>query len=123
MTKIGFREAKKWVIAALKSGDYQHVSRDDIETKNLLEIGAVSTADLVNVILKCRDCRTTPKVPELKHAGQWYIVLNRGAAFYVGRETLQALQGICLSARIWMKKPSDGKKPCCEMMAVVPLHH
>ena len=54
MTKIGFREAKKWVIAALESGDYQHVSRDDIETKNLLEIGAVSTADLVNVILKCR---------------------------------------------------------------------
>ena len=53
MTKIGFREAKNRVIAALKSDAYQHEARDDIETKNLLKIGEVSTADLVDVISKC----------------------------------------------------------------------
>lgn len=32
--KFGFREAQQAVIAALESGEYQHVSRRDIDVKN-----------------------------------------------------------------------------------------
>ncbi len=38
----GFRKAKRDVIAALETGDYLHVSRGDIEVKNLLATGEVT---------------------------------------------------------------------------------
>lgn len=45
--KTGFREAQRAVIAALESGEYQHVSRGDIDIKNLLATGEVSARAVV----------------------------------------------------------------------------
>ncbi|WP_449433967.1 hypothetical protein [Pseudomonas putida] len=49
----GFRKAKRAVIDALESGDYQHVARGDIEIKNLLATGAVSAAQVAGCIRGC----------------------------------------------------------------------
>ncbi len=53
-SKIGFKEARKRVIAALQSGTYQHEVRSQIDTKNLLHTGQVSSADLCEVLKKCK---------------------------------------------------------------------
>lgn len=50
---MGFKAAKKAVLAALKQGDYQHAARNDIDVKNLLAAGEVSAEDVMNVIRRC----------------------------------------------------------------------
>ncbi|OUM29944.1 hypothetical protein B8W72_17685 [Pseudomonas putida] len=52
--KIGFREAQRAVIEALESGEYQHVSRGDIDLKNLLATGEVSACEVAEVVRSCR---------------------------------------------------------------------
>lgn len=46
----GFKEIKKAVIAALKSGDYQHEARGDINVKNRLATGELAASDVVAII-------------------------------------------------------------------------
>ncbi|EKT4450243.1 hypothetical protein NPS49_16395 [Pseudomonas putida] len=79
--KTGFREAQRAVIAALESGEYQHVSRGDIDIKNLLATGEVSAREVVEVVRSCRGIHhaSSPhhavaavEVHVLKRDG-WYI--------------------------------------------------
>jgi len=79
--KFGFREAQRAVIAALESGEYQHVSRRDIDVKNLLATGEVSAGEVAEVVRSCRGIHhaSTPhhavsaiEVHVLKRDG-WYI--------------------------------------------------
>ncbi|EKT4562690.1 hypothetical protein QEM42_003891 [Pseudomonas putida] len=79
--KTGFREAQRAVIAALESGEYQHVSRGDIDIKNLLATGEVSAREVVEVVRYCRGIHhaSSPhhavaavEVHVLKRDG-WYI--------------------------------------------------
>jgi len=79
--KFDFREAQRAVIAALESGDYQHVSHRDIDVKNLLATGEVSATEVAEVVRSCRGIHhvSTPhhavaavEVHVLKREG-WYI--------------------------------------------------
>ncbi|WP_394673413.1 hypothetical protein [Limnobacter sp.] len=47
---MGYTFAKKEILSALKSGNYQHESRGDIDVKNLLAMGKV-TADQVAALV------------------------------------------------------------------------
>lgn len=79
--KIGFKEAKRRAIEALRNRTYQIAQRQQIETKNLLYDNAVSEEDVIEVIIKCRgqdhemrphDTVKTVDVHILKKDG-WYI--------------------------------------------------
>ena len=50
---IGFTEAKQRLIRALTEGRFLHEARGQIETKNLLLMGLVSTDELLAVIRRC----------------------------------------------------------------------
>lgn len=62
MVEIGFREVKRVVLASLASGNYQHAARGSIDTKNLLQTGHVTAAEIADVIRRCRGqhLRKTP---------------------------------------------------------------
>jgi len=47
---MGFNQAKKSILIALKNGEYQHEVRDDYITKNLLQTGEISAQDVINII-------------------------------------------------------------------------
>lgn len=49
----GFRAVRSAVVAALESGSYLHVSRGDIEVKNLLAIGEVGAGEVIDIIHSC----------------------------------------------------------------------
>lgn len=49
----GFEAVRRALIAALEAGLYLHASHGDIEVKNLLATGAVSAAQVIDVILAC----------------------------------------------------------------------
>ncbi|WP_336334823.1 hypothetical protein [Pseudomonas putida] len=79
--RIGFREAQRAVIAALETGEYQHVSRGNIDVKNLLATGEVSASELAAVVRSCRGIHHASgphhavaaiEVHVLKREG-WYI--------------------------------------------------
>ena len=54
MTKrIGFTEAKQRLIRALTEGRFLHEARGQIETKNLLLMGQVTTEELLAVVRRC----------------------------------------------------------------------
>ena len=48
-----FSEARRRLIDALSSGAYGHAERGNIDTKNLLAIGAVSPEQVREVIVRC----------------------------------------------------------------------
>ncbi|MBA96175.1 MAG: hypothetical protein COB29_07855 [Sulfitobacter sp.] len=52
--KIGFKEAKRRAIEALRDKTYEVETRREIETKNLLYSNAVSEEEIIDVISKCR---------------------------------------------------------------------
>jgi hypothetical protein len=51
---MGFKEIKRAVLAALANGNYQHAARGSIDTKNLLQTGFVTAAEVSDVIRRCR---------------------------------------------------------------------
>lgn len=51
---MGFKDAKKALITALQTGNFQHQSRVNISTKNLLSTGAVTAADVLSIIGRCK---------------------------------------------------------------------
>ncbi len=78
---MGFTEAKRRVLNALKSGLFQHAVRDAIDEKNLLHTGEVSTEEVIGIINKCNGTHHTQSphhmisniaVHVLKRDG-WYI--------------------------------------------------
>ncbi|MDD9724578.1 hypothetical protein PVV74_03825 [Roseovarius sp. SK2] len=79
--KIGFKEAKRRAIEALRNKTYQIAERREIETKNLLYDNSVSEEDVIKVNSKCRgqdhemrphDMVKTVDVHILRKDG-WYI--------------------------------------------------
>lgn len=50
----GFLAARTRVIAALKDGRVQHDARDALAEKNLLAVGAVTPAEVISVLERCR---------------------------------------------------------------------
>lgn len=53
MERFGFREAKKRLIEALQQGTFQHEARDQVATKNLLQVGQISPEELCEIIKRC----------------------------------------------------------------------
>lgn len=51
---MGFKAVQKLLVDALTSGRYQHEERADIETKNLLAAGDVTTDFVVRLIQMCK---------------------------------------------------------------------
>lgn len=80
-SRSGFKAAKSALLAALRSGNYQHEVRDDIDVKNLLSTGAMAPSALVAIINRATglDHSTSPHhgdasitVHVLKTGG-WYV--------------------------------------------------
>jgi hypothetical protein len=46
----GFRQAKPGVLAALRSGNFQHEARDVLAEKNLLAIGDVTATEVIQAV-------------------------------------------------------------------------
>ena len=53
MGGMGFKEARQKAIEALKNGKYQHEARADIDVKNLLQLGSVSTQEVIDILRIC----------------------------------------------------------------------
>ena len=53
MNCVGFKEAKRRLLAALDTGNYQHEARKGIDTKNLLQTGEVSAQTLAALVHRC----------------------------------------------------------------------
>ena len=79
--KIGFKEAKRRAIEALRDKTYDIEARREIKTKNLLYSNAVSEEEIIDVISRCRgqdhemgphDMVKTVDVHILRKDG-WYI--------------------------------------------------
>lgn len=51
---MGFREAKKQVIACLRAGYVLHEARDEIDAKNIFATGSVSNEEVEQIILRAR---------------------------------------------------------------------
>lgn len=50
---MGFKEVRIRLIAALQSGAYLHEARGQIDTKNLLQRGLISTEQVLEVVKRC----------------------------------------------------------------------
>ncbi|MCW8916699.1 MAG: hypothetical protein OQK24_12725 [Magnetovibrio sp.] len=51
---MGFSEAKKAVINALRNGNFMHATRESIEIKNELATGVVTPDEVAKIIKGCR---------------------------------------------------------------------
>lgn len=51
---MGFKDARSRAIEALKSGDFEHATRADIDDKNLLFTGEVTVSKLIELLKGCR---------------------------------------------------------------------
>jgi len=51
---MSFNKVRKQVIGALLDGRFSHEERDQAEAKNLLATGAVSPADVVDLLHRCK---------------------------------------------------------------------
>lgn len=88
---MGFRDAKVRVIRCLLSGAYQHEQRGDIDVKNLLAIGEIGAAEVIEVLKHARgtDYSVSPHhrvravdVHLVKRQGwyiKWYFLTENGA--------------------------------------------
>jgi hypothetical protein len=77
----GFRAVRAQVIEALQKGHFLHESRNNIDVKNLLAVGAVSVEDVIGLITRAKgtDHQSSPHhldgsitVHVIKSSG-WYI--------------------------------------------------
>jgi hypothetical protein len=78
---VGWSTVKPKVIRALKDGTFQHEARNAIDTKNLLQMGAVTADDVIQLLKNARgnDHSVSPhhrdpgiEVNIVKRQG-WYI--------------------------------------------------
>jgi hypothetical protein len=51
---MGFRDAKRRLIASVLAGDYQHEPREVVEGKNLLDTGDVTPGEVADLVGRCR---------------------------------------------------------------------
>ncbi len=78
---MGWKQVKADVLQALASGSFLHESRDAIDDKNLLAVGAVTPDEVSKIVRKCNGTHhsSSPhhrepaiEVHVLRHSG-WYI--------------------------------------------------
>jgi hypothetical protein len=78
---MGFKDAKRALLRALKNGTYQHYARNDISAKNKLLTGEISVEAVIRIVGKCSGTNHTMSahhadqsitVHVLKRDG-WYI--------------------------------------------------
>lgn len=81
---VGFKEARRRLVAALRSGRYQHEARRGIDTKNLLATGAISALELCEWAKGCNgSCHSSSahhsdarvEVHVLRRSG-WYVTAS-----------------------------------------------
>lgn len=82
---MAFRDAKKQVIACLKTGNIRHESRSELDIKNLLAVGDVDAKDVAAILGRARgnDYKSSSHhsypsievhIVKTKHLGKdWYI--------------------------------------------------
>jgi len=82
---LGFNEAKSKVLECLKSGDFEHEERNNIDVKNHLATGDISLGDAIRIIKRARGNNhttaphhflegVTVHIITIKYLGQkWYI--------------------------------------------------
>jgi len=78
---LGFSAAKRKLLAALASGDFQHEVRDAIDVKNVLATGQLSVAELVAIVRRANGLEhsTSPHhgdasiMVHVFRTGGWYI--------------------------------------------------
>ena len=51
---MGFNEAKGKIVECLETGDFRHEERNDIDIKNLLATGKVTTREVLKIILRAK---------------------------------------------------------------------
>lgn len=51
---MGLKDARRALIAALRSGDFQHEARHVISEKNLLAVGDISEDDVIHLLQRTR---------------------------------------------------------------------
>jgi hypothetical protein len=51
---MGFRAARQQVIQSLLDGNFQIEAREAVESRNLLELGLVTPAHVVELLRRCR---------------------------------------------------------------------
>ncbi len=54
MERMGFKEAKRKVLESIDDGSIRHETRSDIDQKNLLHSGQVTTAEVRELITRSR---------------------------------------------------------------------
>jgi len=81
----GFRIARRDVITALESGNYLHVSRGDIEVKNLLASGAISASEVAEIIRSCKGSHHSSSPHHAVASVEVHVLRRRGwyIKFYV----------------------------------------
>ncbi|MDH3997512.1 MAG: hypothetical protein OET90_01620 [Desulfuromonadales bacterium] len=82
---MGFKDAKEGALRCLRSGDYAHAVRDEIDVKNLLACGLVTEEDVIALINRTKgnqheerphdnDRSVTVHIFKPQHKGvTWYI--------------------------------------------------
>ncbi len=82
---VKFSEARKQVIQCLESGQVLHEARNNIDVKNLLEVGVVSNEEVAQILRKARgnehsssphhwDASIAVHIVKTRYQGQaWYI--------------------------------------------------
>lgn len=81
MQPSGYSSVKRALIAALRSGNYQHAVRNDIDEKNLLATGVVSAAEVIHCVTRshggqysCSPLHGSVNIPcRLIRSHGWYI--------------------------------------------------
>lgn len=82
---MGFKDAKAALISALKTGNYQHQSRANINTKNLLFTGVVTAAQVLSIIGRCNGSHHTTSKHHSINAIDIHVIEIEGwyVKFYV----------------------------------------
>lgn len=75
---MGFNDAKKKVLDALKNGTYQHAARAQIDGKNLLETGDVSSEFVIKLVTKCNGNNCTISTHHQISSVEVYVLKKDG---------------------------------------------
>jgi hypothetical protein len=75
---VRYSEVKRAVIAALRSGKFQHASRQDVGVKNLLAMGYVSPEFVERVIVKSDGTEHTSSPHHVLAAVDVHVIASGG---------------------------------------------
>ena len=83
---MGFKNIKMTVIEALRSGNFQHEARTDIEIKNLLATGVVDAGFVESILINCTNRHLATSPHDLDNTIDVHVVKKNGwyIKFYFG---------------------------------------